>query len=325
MMAEIGILLYPGAQQAAVLGLVDLFAVANMQAEKIAGASAGVLRVSQWQPDETTGVMHVVSDTHPDMEHHIAVMILPPSLTEPSPAGRWRAVAEKLLELHHKGVTLCSVCAGSFLLGETGLLAKRTATTHWSLEDMMASRFPETTVDTARLMVDDGDIITAGGLMAWTDLGLRLVDRLLGPTVMLATANFLLVDPSGREQRFYSPFSPRMLHGDEAILKAQHWLAAQGGRDCSLTHMATQAGLEARTFQRRFVKATGLKPVVYCQMLRVGKARAILEFTQRTVEQVAYEVGYDDAGAFRKVFYKVVGLSPGDYRRRFSAGVEPRL
>jgi transcriptional regulator GlxA family with amidase domain len=153
--------------------------------------------------------------------------------------------------------------------------------------------------------------------MAWTDLGLRLVDRFLGPSVMLETAQYLLVDPVGREQRHYSTFAPQLTHGDESILKVQHWLQAKGGRDVSVTAMAEQAGMEERTFLRRFRAATGMKPTEYCQQLRVGKARELLEFSKRPVDRIAWEVGYEDAGAFRKVFQKRVGLTPGDYRRRF--------
>ena len=77
------------------------------------------------------------------------------------------------------------------------------------------------------------------------------------------------------------------------------------------------AGLEERTFLRRFRAATGLKPTEYAQHLRVGKARELLEFTNRPVDQIAWSVGYEDPGAFRKVFHRIVGLSPGDYRNRF--------
>jgi transcriptional regulator GlxA family with amidase domain len=62
-----------------------------------------------------------------------------------------------------------------------------------------------------------------------------------------------------------------------------------------------------------------MKPTEYAQHLRVGKARELLEFTKRPVEQVAWSVGYEDAAAFRKLFQRIVGLSPGDYRQRFAA------
>jgi transcriptional regulator GlxA family with amidase domain len=210
------------------------------------------------------------------------------------------------------------VCAGAFLLAETGLLAGRPATTHWALREAFAARFPEVRLDTDRLIVDDGDLITAGGVMAWVDLGLRLIERYLGPSVMLATARFFLVDPGGREQRFYSPFAPVLTHGDAAVLKVQRWLQVRGGDRVSLEAMARKAALGERTFLRRFQKATGLTPIVYVQHLRVGKARELLEASDHSIDEIAWQVGYEDTGAFRKVFQRVMGLTPGEYRRRFS-------
>ena len=154
--------------------------------------------------------------------------------------------------------------------------------------------------------------------MAWTDLGMKLVDRLLGSTIMLETARFLLVDPPGREQRYYSSFSPNLLHGDRLILNVQHWLQSNGARHATLSAMAARAGLEERTFLRRFQRATGLRPGEYCQQLRVGRAREMLEFTNDAVDQIAWSIGYEDPGSFRKVFHKVMGISPSAYRKRFS-------
>ena len=181
----------------------------------------------------------------------------------------------------------------------------------------MQDRFPDAKVEADRLIIDGGDILSAGGLMAWTDLGLKLVDRFLGPITMAATARMMLVDPPGREQRYYSGFVPRLTHGDAAILKAQHALQASEGRDAALSLLADAAGLEQRTFLRRFQKATGLTATDYAQRLRVAKAQELLQFGQKPVEQVAWEVGYSDPGAFRKVFLRIVGLTPGDYRHRF--------
>jgi transcriptional regulator GlxA family with amidase domain len=246
--------------------------------------------------------------------------LIPPSLIGPPAAEMMARLANWLKEQHGGGVALGSVCAGAFLLAETGLLAGRPATTHWSYAETFVTRYPEIGTDTDKLIIDDGDIITAGGLMAWIDLGLKVVARLLGPTIALETARYLLVDPAGREQRFYSSFSPKLHHGDKAVLKVQHWLQAQGTRHVTLSDMAKQAGLEERTFLRRFQKATGLKPTEYCQHLCIEKARERLEFSKLPVEQIAWSVGYEDAGAFRKVFQKVMGLSPGDYRRRFAVG-----
>lgn len=317
--AEIGLVLYPGAQLAAVLGLTDLFDLANRIAARHRKRDSHSLRVSHWQLDAAGKTPVRVFDTLPDDENRLSVLILPPGLGEP-PSPEAAAPFTGWLRHHHgTGVTLGSVCAGAFLLGETGLLAGRTVTTHWLYVELFQARYPEARMDADQLIIDDGDIITAGGAMAWTDLGLRLVDRFLGPTVMIETARILLVDPPGREQRYYSPFSPRLTHGDMAVLKVQHWLQATDAKDTALAVLAERAGLEQRTFLRRFQKATGMTTREYCQRLRVGKAREMLQFSRLPVDRIAWDVGYSDPGTFRKIFVRIVGLTPGEYRRRFSA------
>ncbi|MER9022242.1 GlxA family transcriptional regulator [Mesorhizobium sp. M0815] len=313
---EIGLVLYPGVQEAAVLGLTDLFMLANRLAVE-RSPEAATLRVSHWRLQEASPTVIRTFDSGSGAGHGPAMVILPPTLGDPIPREAAARYAGWLRDRHMAGATLGSVCAGAFVLAETGLLSGRAATTHWAYRDALALRFPDILLDADRLVIDDGDIITAGGYMAWTDLGLKLVDRVLGSAVMMDTARFMLVDPPGREQRFYSPFAPRLTHGDEAILKVQHWLQANGARDVTLGAMAEHAGLEERTFLRRFRNATGLKPTEYCQHLRVGKAREMLETTMRSIDQIAWEVGYDDPGSFRKVFARITGLVPGDYRKRF--------
>lgn len=156
--------------------------------------------------------------------------------------------------------------------------------------------------------------------MAWLDLGLKLVDRYLGPVVMMRTAQFFLIDPAGRQQRFYANFSPSLHHGDAAVLRVQVWLQTLASESMTIDKMATKARLGQRTFLRRFQKATGLTPTEYVQHLKVQKARELLEFTTLSMKEISWKVGYGDAGSFRKTFQKIVGLPPGDYRRRFGTG-----
>ncbi|WP_336799668.1 GlxA family transcriptional regulator [Kaistia sp. MMO-174] len=317
---EIGLVLYPDAQMAAVLGLGDLFAVANRAALRLGKVDAEPIRVSHWRQDGPGGPVVRVFDSAPEgATGEPAALIVVPSLLGPIEAAVAAPYAAWMRGFHAAGGTLVSVCAGIFLLGETGLLSGRAVTTHWVLGERFRQRFPDARLDLDRLIIDEGDIITAGGLMAWTDLGLKLVDRYLGSEVMLDTARTLLVDPPGREQRYYSTFVPPLEHGDRAVLQAQHWLHGLGARDASLEDLAARAGLEQRTFLRRFRKATGLTTTEYLQQLKVNRARESLQFSALSVDQIAWEVGYGDPGAFRKVFARIVGLSPVEYRRRFHA------
>jgi transcriptional regulator GlxA family with amidase domain len=315
---EIGILLYPGAASATVHGLTDLFTVATTLAREHMGPTAPMLRVSHWQPDAANDKIDCVFDTHPGLARRPVAVIVPGSWSGQPESEVTKRLVKWLVARHAAGTTLCSVCGGAFVLAETGLLAGRSATTHWSFFQTLAERFPDIHVDECRITVEDGDFITAGGVLAWADLGLKLVDRHLGPTIMVETARFMLMDPPGREQRYYSNFAPNLQHGDAAVLKVQHWLQAEAANQPSVAEMAGIGGLEARTFLRRFKKATGVNPTEYSQRLRVGKARGMLEFTSQPLNQVALAVGYEDYGAFKRVFQKVVGLSPSDYRRRFA-------
>lgn len=318
-MMEIAVLIYEGAQQAAVLGMTDVLVAADRAARALPGHGASpALIVSHWAASGAGGELARVHSSEPCTAAP-SICILPPALGGPCDDVD-AAVTRWLLERHADGAVLASICSGAFVLGTTGLFDDRTVTTHWTYEDRFRSRFPRARVDTDRIVIDDGDLITAGGVMAWTDLCLMIVQRFLGHAVMMEVAASFLIDPPGREQSYYSGFTPHLGHKDEAISKAQHFLHDTEGKIVDVSTLAARAGLEDRTFLRRFQKATGHTTTEYWQRLRVTNAKTKLRDTGLTIDQVGWEVGYTDPGAFRKVFNRIVGLSPSDYRRRFSAG-----
>lgn len=301
--ASVGILHYPGAQLAAIHGLRDLFeTAARLAAER--GGPARPLQVRVLNASECSDYAGPP----------LAALILPPRLDGVPGQSEAAELVPWIRARHREGTRICSVCAGAFLLAATGLLDGRAATTHWTL----AERFPKVQLDIAKLLIDDGDLLTAGGVMAWTDLGLRLIEDLLGPAVMLVTARMFLIDPGEREQRYYSSAAPRLAHGDAAVLRAQQWLATHFAEPVSMPQLAAQAGLGERTFLRRFRAATGDTPTVYLQQLRVTRARDLLELSAQPIDAIAWQVGYEDTGAFRRIFQRIVGLAPGAYRQRFA-------
>jgi transcriptional regulator GlxA family with amidase domain len=178
---EIAIVAYPNSQLAAIHGLTDLFVEASRISRDLGSTDAPKLRVTHWRVLRDGKTMECSLDTDVQGLPHPTVVIAPPTLKGPpvldEPA---RSLARWLREQHAEGATLCSICGGAFLLAETGLLRDRRATTHWSYADEFAKRFPEIHVDADRLIIDDGDIVTAGGIMAWTDIGLRLIRPFLG-------------------------------------------------------------------------------------------------------------------------------------------------
>ncbi|MEO1365170.1 MAG: helix-turn-helix domain-containing protein [Pseudomonadota bacterium] len=304
--ARIAILDYPGVQAAAVAGLADVFLVAN--------------RACARHDSNRLAVRAVAATDLP--RDPFDIVIVPPNLTDARGQDATR-VHGWLRDQHSAGTVIASACAGAFWLGHSGLLNGRAATTHWALEDEFRAAFPQTTLHPEHLLVDENDIVTAGGLMAWIDLGLYVVNRWLGPQIMSDTARQLLVDPAGREQRNYRTFRPVLTHGDAPILRVQHWLEQQAHDALSVTDMADAAGLSGRTFLRRFRAATGLAPSDYLQHVRIEKARGLLERTRLPVGEVAWRTGYQDVSAFSRMFRATTGLTPGNYRRRFHVGQAP--
>ena len=275
---EIGIVLYPGVQAASVLGLTDLFEIAANVARDQQPDGRFPLRVTHWQPAHGHDTeLWCLYDSDPHGNPQPRILIIPPTmvgLPNPDiPAG----VVSWLQSRHAAGAKLVSVCSGAFILAATGLVAGRSVATHRICAEALAKRFPEIKVDTNRRMIDDGDIITAGGFLAWVDVGLLLVDKILGSAVRVETARFILSDPAPNEARYFPGFTPRQTHGDTAVLKAQEWVHIRDGRDVSLASMAAAAGLERRTFLRRFANATGMTPIEYCRAVRIARARELLE------------------------------------------------
>ncbi len=315
---EIGLFSYPECQKAAIHGLTDLFRVANEAAlypqENYTGRS---IRVSHWELNETSGSIDCVWDSHPQDRHALSHVIAPPSVAMPERMRLLPEAADWLLKLHAGGTRICSVCAGAFVIAQTGLLDGRRATTHWAFAELLAKSYPAVRLVTDNIVIDEGDVITAGGILAWTDLGLVLVERIMGMGVMLATSRFMLSEGPRHDQRLFRAFNPRFDHGDQRILSVQHHIHADPAAPHEILALSKLAGLSYRTFLRRFFSATGLKPVSYIKQVRVMKARNALEIGNETVETIAASVGYSDPTSFRKVFRSIVGVVPQAYRDRF--------
>ena len=294
---------YPGVQMSSVLGLQDVFNIANRLSANIKGASLNLRIVDEVQLLES--------------DQQVDVIILPPSLSGSRGANEPK-IHNYLKKVHGTGAIMCSVCAGAFWLGNAGLLDNRPVTTHWLLDTEFRNAFPNSDLHSEELLIDDNDIVTAGGIMAWVDLALYVVQRWLGDSVMSDTARQLLVDPAGREQRNYRSFRPILSHGDAEILKLQQWVDVNHAQKITLSKLASLAIISERSLLRRFKAATGLTPNAYLQNIRIEKARRLLEQTRLPIAEICWKVGYTDNSAFSRLFKVTTGLSAGSYRKRFS-------
>ena len=323
--SEIGIVLYPGVQAASVYGFTDLFAIAGKMALNGNPDPRPPLRVTHWQAAHgTDAVLSCVYDSDPRGSPKPQMLIIPPTMVNLPNPDVPPGLVSWLRRQHACGAKLVSVCSGAFILAETGLAAGRSISTHRICAKALAERFPEITVDTNERIIDHGDIITAGGFMAWVDIGLLLVEKILGGAIRAETARFIVSDPGASEARYFPGFAPKQAHGDTAVLKAQEWVHIRDGRDVSLASMAATSGLERRTFLRRFANATGMTPIEYCRAVRMARARELLESGNTPQKEIARSLGYEDVASFARVFRKATGLAPGAYRKKFGHAVPPK-
>ena len=295
---------YPNALQSAVHGLKELFSIANQ-----------IVIDNQF---DTQFTVHVVSaDKELRYLSQKDIVILPPSLggkyyNHPQPE-----LLNYLNDAHRAGSILCSACAGAFILAKSGLLDNRAATTHWQLADDFNEKHPNVLLKIESLLINDGDIISAGGLMSWIDLGLEIVAQFTRPHIMRSLGKYLVVDTGKREQRYYGSFTPKFNHGNHQILQVQHYIQANYNQSLNISVLADLVHMTERTFLRQFTNATTLKPVKYIQRVRVQKACELLESTTQSFEKIAMNLGYEDVSSFRKVFIKIIGLSPSAFKARF--------
>lgn len=235
------------------------------------------------------------------------------------PGGHAECV-DWMKRMHDNGAILCSACTGVLVLAETGLLDGRQATMHWAFAPVFRKHFPEVELCLNEVLVTTGErneFVMSGGTTSWQDLVLYLIGRFVHPTTAHAMAKFLLLERHSEGQAPYLPFSPETRHGDSLILGLQQWLKANFSVASPVAIMAHQSNLSLRTFERRFKQATGHSPIAYVQYLRVEEAKRRLERTDKPIDQVSWEVGYEDAAAFRRLFKRVARVTPGAYRRKF--------
>lgn len=234
--------------------------------------------------------------------------------------GRYPEIADWVARMHAQGAVLCSACSGVFLLAETGLFNGQQTTVHWAYAEEFARVFPRVPLQPERVLVVSGEreqLVTSGASMTWHDLVLYLIARNVGATAAQTVARTFALQWHHDGLTPYIVFQGRNGHGDAVIADAQEWLAKHFSVGSPVEELVGRSGLAERTFKRRFTQATGLAPIDYVQRLRIEDAKRRLERTAASADEISWQVGYEDAAFFRRLFKRVTGLTPGAYRKRF--------
>jgi transcriptional regulator GlxA family with amidase domain len=210
---------------------------------------------------------------------------------------------------------IAASCYGTFVMAESGLLDGHAATTTWWQQGVFAQRYPRVRLNAGEGLVDDGSVVTAGAMTAHADLSLHVLRRLKGHTLARQVASIMLVDEGRASQR---PFMTLQRHFDDPFAdSAIAWMEDHLCESSAGSDLASALHVSYRTLHRRFCAVTGMAPLAYLQALRIEAAKAMMEETRMSVEQIAAKVGYQDGSSFRRLFARLTTVTPTEYRRRF--------
>lgn len=236
--------------------------------------------------------------------------------------GRYPVLMQWLQQQYRRGAHIFSACSGSVLLAESGLLDHCDATSHWGYADLFRTRYPSVRFHAeATLVYADASarIVTAGGTTSWHDLALHIIGRFASPGEATRIAKVYLLKTHCEGQLPYTALVRRSAHNDAVVRRCEEWLADNFTSSSALNTVVAQCSLPERTLKRRFKAATGVSLLEYIQNLRIEEAKRLLETGNLPIDEIGTRVSYDDASFFRRLFKRLTGLTPGQYRRMFQS------
>ncbi len=325
---RISLLALPGTAGSTLYGLYDVFT-----------AIGNVWPALTGEPQSQPGFeVQIVAPNRAEFRAHAGVPVAPhAALSEVSrtdvivvpdlnfdfrsdPRDLWPEAAAWITARYAHGTTVCTVCTGSVLVADTGLLDGWEATTHWAAASLFETYYPAVKLRPERVLVQSGPdqrLVTSGGAASWEDLSLFLISRFCGQEEAVKIAKIFLFGDRSEGQLPYATKTKPRYHDDAAIAACQTWLANHYAAASPVSRMVRHSGLAERTFKRRFRAATGYAPVEYVQTLRIEEAKQLLETTAKPTDEIGTLVGYEDPAFFRRLFKRQTGVTPARYRQKF--------
>jgi len=318
----------PETAGSALYGMVDVLAAAGTLWRELVGEEPGRpafrprIVAPTREPFRCGNGIPVTPDLGIDEAEAAGIVILPELWLSPQDDLRDRHEPLKawIRARHRAGSTIYSACSGSVLLAATGLLDGLGATSHWGYQDLFRRSFPGVRFDPAPNLVfaePAGRIVTAGGTSSWHDLALHIIARHVGPGEALRIAKVYLLKWHAEGQLPFASLVRRQPHADAAVRRAEQWLEANFLEDRAVSGAVEASGIPERSLKRRFRAATGTTLIACVQNLRIEAAKRLLETGPLPAEEVAPEVGYENAAFFRTLFRRSTGLTPAQYRAMF--------
>ncbi len=224
---------------------------------------------------------------------------------------------ELLRAMHLRGVPLIAACCGGFLLAETGLLDGHNATTSWWLDAAFRKRYPHVQLDVERMIVEDGMLTTTGASTAIYTYILQLLAKRVDESLAQLTGRMMLIDTERQSQAPYISLALTERPRHSLSEKAERFIQQQLHRELTVSELAEYCDTSERSLLRHFRQHYNASPIGHIQHLRVERAKALLETTLMSFDEIVERCGYHDSASFRKLFKRATHLTPADYRERF--------
>jgi len=245
------------------------------------------------------------------------VIIIPPFKSDKNFIFDIKNLNTWLKEQYEQGGILSSACVGSFFLANTGLLNKKNATTHWIYEDLFKQNFPKVNLQSEKILIEDDNIITTAGVSAYMDLCLYIIEKYNSAKTANDCAKILLIDKKRDSQKSYKINATSPILEDEKIQKSLLWMKKNFQEEINIHILCENVNLKPRSYLRRFKKAINTSPNIYLQQLRIEKAKELLISSNKSFNEITYEVGFLNESSFRRLFKRETSLNPGLYRKKF--------
>lgn len=212
-----------------------------------------------------------------------------------------------------------STCMGTFLIAAAGLLRGKRAVTHWRHCDDLRERFPEITVQHDQIFVQDGAIWSSAGVTSGIDMSLSMIEDDVGHETAMRVARGLVLylrRPGGQSQ-FSDPLAAQSADRSGTFNDLHAWISGHLDADLRVEKLAEQVGMSPRTFARLYADRIGRTPARAVELLRLDRARSLLENSEMPLVQIVRQCGFGDEQRMRRVFLRHLETTPNSYRLCF--------
>lgn len=322
-MKTISLIIYEDAVLSSISGAIDLLVATNgyLQQQGKPAAFQVELVGEKAETVQLNVPAHFICYKTLDEVTDTDLILIPAFYGSPDQAlAKNSGIVNWLSKRYEQGTEVASLCLGSYFLAESGILSGKSCTSHWMAIADMQRRYSDVDVLNDAVLTDREGIYTSGGALLSWNLILYLVEKFCGREVSIGVSRMFNIDLDRVSQSHFVVFQGQRQHEDEAILKAQTFIEANYHLPISMEQIAEQTNMSKRNFIRRFKNATQNTPLEYLQRVKIESAKKALEKNTDDVTSLMYNAGYNDVKTFRKVFKQITGLTPLEYRKKYSRG-----